>query len=186
MVSLLRSLTEEREIELGQGVKVRVKPVGYARFNRLNAEALIAASRELAAASEEAATPAAVAQLSQKHLDRRMIVESIVGWEGVDDGEGNVPPVTEETWALFSDLYPELATVAVAEIRRPGLLASAEGNGSAPSPNGAAAGARSTAAAAGTSPTSRSTPARGSAAKGPARKTSTARRPKRAGTSPKR
>lgn len=185
MVSLVKTLTEERTIALGQGVTVRIRPVGYARFNRLNAEALMRAARELAAEGEEAAPPAAVAQLSQAYLDRRLIVESVTGWEGVDDGEGNVPPVTEETWALFADLYPELATVAVAEIRRPGLLASAEGNGSAPSPNGAAAGAPSTAGTAAPSPASPSTPAPATAGRATAQKTSTGRPPRKAATSPR-
>lgn len=183
MVSLVRALTEEREVDVGNGVTLRIRPVGFARFARLNAEALIRAQRELIEAGEPEPGGMAIAQLSQAYLSQRLIVESITGWEGVDDGEGNVPPVTEETWALFADLCPEAATIAVAEIRQPGILMAAEGNGYAPSPNGAAAGARNTAGTAGTSRTSRSSPAPDGAAPAPARKMRTRRSPRKAATS---
>lgn len=147
-ISLRKALTEEREIDLGRGVTVRVKPVGFARFSRLNAEALMRAQAELAAAGEGEPAFGAVAALSQTHLNVAMIVETITGWDGVEGEDGAPAPVTAATWALFADICPDLASIVVAEIRQPGVLAACEGNAFAPSPNGAQAGAPSIAAAA--------------------------------------
>lgn len=182
VISLNKALTEERRIDLGRGVAIRVRPVGFARFSRLNLDALLRAQAELAGRSEgeDAPSPMAISALAQLHLDRDLIVASLTGWEGIEDETGAVAPITAETWALFAELHPDLATVAIAEIRMPGLLAAAEGNASAPSPDGDAAGAPNTAGVAPISPTTRASPAPATAATGPARKTSTARSPKTA------
>lgn len=155
VISLNKALTEERRIDLGRGVAIRVRPVGFARFSRLNLDALMRAQAEIAGKGEDAASPMAISALSQLYLDRDLIVASLTGWEGIEDETGAVAPITAETWALFAELHPDLATVAIAEIRMPGLLAAAEGNASAPSPDGDAAGAPNTAEAAPISPTTR-------------------------------
>jgi hypothetical protein len=185
VVSLKKALTEERALDLGRGVTVRIKPVGFARFARLNAEALLRAQAELAAAGEAEPASGAVAVLSQKHLDAALIVESITGWDGIIGEDGLPAPVTTEAWALFADLCPDLASIVVAEIRHPGILAAYEGNACAPSPNGAPAGARNIAAAAPSLPATPASPAPATAATASAPRTRTARSPGKGATSPK-
>jgi hypothetical protein len=184
-ISLRKALTEERSLDLGRGVTVRVKPVGFARFARLNAESLMRAQAELAAAGAGEPSSGAVAVLSQKHLDAALIVESITGWDGVEGEDGLPAPVTAEAWALFADLCPDLASIVVAEIRHPGILAVYEGNASAPSPNGAPAGARNIAAAAPNLPATRASPAPGTAARARAPRKNTDRSPGKGATSPR-
>lgn len=69
---------------------------------------------------------------------------AILDWEGVGDEDGTPLPVTPETVARLMAFWPAFEafqTLCVA----PRLLLDAEGNGSAPLPNGTSAGAPSTA-----------------------------------------
>jgi len=187
MISLTKTLTEERAVALDLGITVHLRPIGLARYSRLNFEAQLKARQALAEAGEMDPDPMSLGQLTSNYLSNEVILGSITGWEGVGDADGNPVPVTPETWALFAELYPGAATMVIAEIRRPGLLAAAEGNGSAPSPGGGPTGAPSTAAAAPSSPAT-ATPgssAPASAAPGPARNTRTRRSPKTDATSPR-
>lgn len=185
-LSLKKQLTEPRRVELGEGVAVTLAPIGLARFSRLNGAALVEAQAQLAAEGRADPTALEISTRAQALLNDQLIVESITAWEGLEDEGGELPEITLETWRLFAAIYPELASLAIAEIRRPGILADAEGNASAPSPSGGQAGAPSIAATAPASPATRGSPAPATGGKAePARSSRTRPDRKRGGTSPK-
>lgn len=128
--------SEPEWIDLGHGVRVRCRRIDTALIARASNDPRVA---ELKEGSE----PATVSVAMAKVLAELAILE----WEGVGDGEGYpVAPSPENVGALL-DLFPIFDAFQTRYVAK-GLMLSAEGNDSAPLPNGTSAGAKDTAAAA--------------------------------------
>ncbi len=143
MAIRLVELFDARSIDLGYGVSVRVRPIGYADLKAAEASALRRA-RERKAALLDA--PDAVAQdaadnrssddemlgLAEELLLDEMVHRFVESWDGVLDEDGLTPaPLTPATWRKFRQGVPMLADVLRAALRRPVDLVVCEGKPSA-------------------------------------------------------
>ena len=118
---------------LGHGVDVLLAPLTTAMFNAARADP------QLAEVAEDAA-PNARALALAKALAHRAVLD----WNGVGDADGNPILPSLEAISSLLDLYPFFEAFNGKYVAK-GLLLSAEGNGSAPSPNGTSAVAMDTA-----------------------------------------
>lgn len=119
-------------VDLLPGVRVRFRPVTPGSYRR----AMRAARAELDVEADEAAANDAAGEA----VSRELIRQGIEAWEGIGDAAGVPAEVTPETVDLFlADVA--LFNAADSKYVAPFVLAQAEKNGSAPSPNGTSAGA---------------------------------------------
>ena len=124
---------EPRWTDLLPGVRVKLAP--------LTSAAMTAAQTDPALLGlPEDATDAETALAVAKALARRLVLD----WEGVGDADGAPIPVSPEAVDALLDLWPAFEAFQ-AKVVAKALLLDAEKNASAPSPNGASAGATATA-----------------------------------------
>jgi hypothetical protein len=124
---------EPRRVELLPGVTLELAP--------LTTAAMTAAQTDPAVlALPEGATDAETALAVAKALARRLVLD----WEGVGDADGAPIPVSPEAVDALLDLWPAFEAFQSKVVAK-ALLLDAEKNVSAPSPNGASAGATATA-----------------------------------------
>ena len=124
---------EPRRVELLPGVTLELAPLSTAAMTAAQTDPAVLALPEDAADAE---TALAVA----KALARRLVLD----WEGVGDAEGAPIPVSPEAVDALVDLWPAFEAFQSKVVAK-ALLLDAEKNASAPSPNGASAGATATA-----------------------------------------
>ena len=122
-----------RWLDLGHGVWVQVVP--------LTTQLMVDARDHPAVAGlpEDASEPA-VALAMAKAVARMAILD----WDGVGDADGKPLPVSEDAIDALLDLFPIFEAFQLQYVSK-GLLMEQEKNGSAPSPTGTSAGARTTA-----------------------------------------
>ena len=120
-------------IDLGHDVSVLVAPLTSALFSAARADPMVT---ELGEESEPGTRATALA----KALGCR----AILNWAGVGDAEGAPIDPSPTAISALLDLYPLFDAFNARYVAK-GLLLSAEGNGSAPSPTGISAGAPSSA-----------------------------------------
>lgn len=158
MIKLGTARKEPLRLDLGVGASILYRPMtsidreaGLAAARRFLEEArggLAAFSRYGVALDSEWIADSDLAIGVAAHINLvEMALRVILSWEGIADAEGESVPVTRENIAalLRDPLYSAMVQEA---IMRPLLDLDAEGNGSASSPNGALAGALTTAPAA--------------------------------------
>ena len=125
--------SEPRWLDLGHSVRIRLAP--------LTTALMVAARADLAvAALPETATPEALALAMAKALARRAVLD----WEGVGDAAGDPLMVSPEGVDALLDIWPVFEAFQTGYVAK-GLVLEQEKNVSAPSPNGASAGATPTA-----------------------------------------
>lgn len=146
MAIRLTDLMGEREVPLGAGVRVTLRPIGFAGMKaaeaaalrqarlRVEGDDLLGARVEQRGPDDEPGAREAreerVAGLAEELLLDAIVMDCVTGWSGVELGDGSGPaPLTPETWAQFRTLVPALADRLRAEIRVPAALVVAEGNG---------------------------------------------------------
>jgi len=124
---------EPRRVELLPGTTLELAP--------LTTAAMTAAQTDPAVLGlPEDATDAETALAVAKALARRLVLD----WDGVGDADGAPIPVSPEAVDALLDLWPAFEAFQ-AKVVAKALLLDAEKNASAPSPNGATAGATATA-----------------------------------------
>lgn len=140
MAIRLTELLETREVPLGHGVKVTLKPVGFAglkaaesaafRRARTRIRAEIEASEAVSAEGDgRAAFEERVAGVAEELLLDELVRSHVTAWSGVLDADGVTPaPLTPENWVLFRTGLPALADRLRAEIRIPSAMVVVEGN----------------------------------------------------------
>ena len=136
----LNPTAQDRVIDLGGGVELTCAPLTSAIFAAARNDPSVIAMVTAGAGPEEA-TLATI-----KAVARRVIKD----WNGVGDAEGNPVDPDPERIDQLLDIWP-LYDAFNARFCGPALILVAEGNGSAPSPNGISVGALDIAASA-TSP----------------------------------
>lgn len=120
--------------DLGHGVRVFARP--------MTTEVRLVAAEVIGPSEDPAATPGQRRQLAWAKAIAAEVVED---WEGIGDVAGEPLPVSVEGLsALLDDMRFYLAFRD--EYLNPALLSAAEGNVSAPSPNGSSAEGATTAA----------------------------------------
>lgn len=148
---------EPRWLDVIPGVRVQVRPIETATSEAAFADAL-ERIRPLVAAAEDAAkagTPLSPEGRSGANaawiqgLQWQFLIEAharygIVAWEGLGDDNGEPLPVTPAACAAFA-AHPSLGREFYRKYRAELDAVDAEGNASAPSPDGATAGAPITA-----------------------------------------
>ena len=124
---------EPRRVELLPGVTLELAPLTTAAMTAAQTDPAVLGLPE---DTTDAETALAVA----KALARRLVLD----WEGVGDADGAPIPVSPEAVDALLDLWPAFEAFQ-AKVVAKALLLDAEKNASAPSPNGATAGATATA-----------------------------------------
>jgi len=124
---------EPRRVELLPGVTLELAPLTTAAMTAAQTDPTLL---DLPEDATDAETALAVA----KALARRIVLD----WEGVGDADGAPIPVSPEAVDALLDLWPAFEAFQ-AKVVAKALLLDAEKNASAPSPNGATAGATATA-----------------------------------------
>ena len=128
------ALSPESEwVDLGRGVRVRVRPITTAL--------VYAARKDPALADLPAGTDQEQIALVMGQSIARL---SIVEWDGVGNEDGEVIDPTPETISALMDIWP-LCQSFMRQCVDPVFTAEAEKKGSAPSPSGSSAGAPPTA-----------------------------------------
>jgi hypothetical protein len=159
MIRLIKA-AERREIELGYGVKVVVRPLST-RVHRAAQHSADRIARQLAYETGLVETaggsihdiPAPHDQDGMRGLRDQLLLQAlarhaIIEWEGVAGEDGiAIDPTPERIDALIRD-YPVLADRFEVEYLRPVYALLAEGNVSGAAPNGTSAVAPTTADAA--------------------------------------
>lgn len=132
------ALSPESEwVDLGRGVRVRVRPITTAL--------VYAARKDPALADLPAGTDQDQIALVMGQSIARL---SIVEWDGVGNEDGEVIDPTPETISALMDIWP-LCQSFMRQCVDPVFTAETEKKGSAPSPSGSSAGAPPTATPAG-------------------------------------
>ncbi len=125
--------SEPRWLDLGHGVRIRLAP--------LTTALMVAARADLAVAIlPETVAPEALALAMAKALARRAVLD----WEGVGDASGDPLMLSPEGVDALLDVWPVFEAFQTGYVAK-GLILEQEKNVSAPSPNGASAGATTTA-----------------------------------------
>src|SRR6056297_3194485 len=124
---------EPRRVELLPGATLELAPLTTAVMTAAQTDAAVL---DLPEDATDAETALAVA----KALARRLVLD----WDGVGDADGAPIPVSPEAVDALLDLWPAFEAFQ-AKVVAKALLLDAEKNVSAPSPNGATAGATATA-----------------------------------------
>ena len=124
---------EPRRVELLPGVTLELAPLSTAAMTAAQTDPAVLAL-------PEDATDAETALAVAKALARRLVLD----WEGVGDADGAPIPVAPEAVDALLDLWPAFEAFQSKVVAK-ALLLDAEKNASAPSPNGASAGATATA-----------------------------------------
>ena len=125
--------SEQRWLDLGHGVRIRLAP--------LTTALMVAARADLAVATlPETAAPEALALAMAKALARRAVLD----WEGVGDAAGDPLVLSPEGVDALLDVWPVFEAFQTGYVAK-GLVLEQEKNASAPSPSGASAGATPTA-----------------------------------------
>lgn len=144
MAIRLSDLLGPRTVELGYGVTVTLRPVGYADLKAAEAAALRGARTRLSALREagdlvaggvEAAErfEADVAGLAEELMLDELVARHAASWAGVLDVDGErEAPLTRETWIKFRRGLPYLADRLRLAFREPAGLVVSEGEPSAP------------------------------------------------------
>jgi hypothetical protein len=120
-------------LDLAPGLRLLVAPLTTALMVSARADPAIEALPE-GAGQEDLALAMA----------RAVARRAVLDWEGVGDDAGNIVPVTPEGIDALLEIWPVFEAFQTQYVAR-GLLLDAEKNASAPSPNGASAGATATA-----------------------------------------
>lgn len=148
MIRLSPLLTEERDVPLGMGVTIRLRPVTYsgikaveqrafrqararlAAVSALGAEALDAASMNGGADPEAiAAYNDEIVGVAEELMLDALVARFAVSWEGVANETGEAAaPLTPENWRMLREGFPFMADLVRAALHRPVNLAAAEGN----------------------------------------------------------
>ena len=132
------ALSPESEwVDLGRGVRVRVRPITTALVYAARKDPAIA---DLPAGADQEQ----IALVMGQSIARLSIVE----WDGVGNEDGEVIDPTPETISALMDIWP-LCQSFMRQCVDPVFTAEAEKKGSAPSPSGSSAGAPPTATPAG-------------------------------------
>ena len=151
------AVPKNRVIDLLGGVKLTVRP----RTSGLEAAATSEATRRVAAIQREAddqasagqpldatgfngANEAAINGLFWQYQTEALLRLATVSWEGVGDAEGSPLPLSADACAAFAAV-PSLAGAFRAAYDESTLMQVAEGNGSAPTSDGATGRVGSTA-----------------------------------------
>ncbi|MFO7853915.1 MAG: hypothetical protein R6V44_01570, partial [Paracoccaceae bacterium] len=124
---------EPRRVELLPGVTLQLAPLTTAAMTAAQTDAAVLGL-------PEGATDAETALSVAKALARRLVLD----WDGIGDANGDPIPVSPEAVDALLDLWPAFEAFQAKVIAK-ALLLDAEKNASAPSPNGASAGATATA-----------------------------------------
>lgn len=142
------------------GVVVDFGPISYAQWRAAEARAGRMARERMPEAAisamEVVLAGDRATEAERRHRDRMeglaaeilltsLVEEHATGWAGVEDEAGNPVPLTPDTWAALCRAYPMVAEAIMSHLSLPAGLLSAEGNASAPSPNGRSAGERESA-----------------------------------------
>lgn len=146
-LTLARALRERRTIDLGGGVEMDVKAIGYAEWKAAEARAFRLAQDRLEDAGSTALASVLAGEDGAEYRDRisglaaeilldALVQEAGLGWRGVADEAGEPLPLTRETWAMFRRQFPWHADRALAGIQNPALAVEREGNGSGRSSSG--------------------------------------------------
>ena len=120
-------------LDLGHGVRVKLRPLTTALMVAARGDPVVQALGEHAGDEESALAFA-----------RALARVAILDWEGVGDAEGNPIPVSAEAIDALLDLWPLFEAFQTGYVAK-GLLLEQEKNASSPLPNGSSAGARDTA-----------------------------------------
>ena len=120
-------------IDLLPGVRVKLTPLTSAVMAAAQSDPAVLAIGEGASDAEKAMVVA-------KAIARLIVID----WDGVGDAHGKPVPVTPESVEALLDVWPAFEAFQ-AKVVAKALLLDAEKNASAPSPNGATAGATATA-----------------------------------------
>ena len=132
------ALSPESEwVDLGRGVRVRVRPITTALVYAARKDPAIA---DLPAGADQEQ----IALVMGQSIARLSIVE----WDGVGNEDGEVIDPTPETISALMEIWP-LCQSFMRQCDDPVFTAEAEKKGSAPSPSGSSAGAPPTATPAG-------------------------------------
>lgn len=148
-----RSIHQERTIPLGYGVSMTFRPFTYAEYKEIRAAAYKMARENLspqAQASMEIVDDEDMPKEVEHELQGRvehwvlllLIVRFCRSWEGLltEDEETETPaPINIGYAGSFLDSFPGAAEVLGRQLLMPYKMVEQEGNGSAPSPNGASA-----------------------------------------------
>ena len=131
------------------GVRVWVPPLDVAALRAAEYRAMKAASEAKATAGipdDEPASDAQVGVLEGAFTQGRIraLADRIVKWEGVVDEQGVPLPVTPEALDAFA-AHPQAGLAFIRAYEQPVKAVVAEGNGSAPSSDGASVEGRNTA-----------------------------------------
>lgn len=131
-----------RWIDLLPGLRLQVAPITATMLARAQtAMPKVEPEIDPVSGEEKATGPDFVWQAM---FDTEVAKRCIVGWEGVSSDSGDPLPVSPEAIAALMDIHP-IHTLFRSLVMAPALLLAAEGNGSAPLPNGVSAGAQNTA-----------------------------------------
>lgn len=142
MAIRLAALFATREVDLGYGVTVTLKPLGFADLKAAEAASLRGARERLLAlrdASDQVADPdarsldAELAGLAEEMMLDELVARHASNWTGVVDEDGVTPvELNRDTWRRFRQGVPFLADKLRLEFRMPLNMVVAEGNPSAP------------------------------------------------------
>jgi hypothetical protein len=116
-------------LDLGHGVRFRVAP--------LTTALMVAARSDPALEDLPEDAPDDVRALA---FAKAIAVRAILDWEGVGDASGQPVAPSPDTIGALLELYPLFEAFQLSYVAK-GLALDAEKNASAPSPNGASAGA---------------------------------------------
>jgi hypothetical protein len=120
-------------LDLGHGVRVRLRPLTTALMVAARGDPAVQALGEDASDEESALTFA-----------KALAKVAILDWEGVGDADSNPIPVSPEAIDALLDLWPLFEAFQTGYVAK-GLLLEQEKNASSPLPTGSSAGARDTA-----------------------------------------
>ena len=131
------------------GVRVRVPPLDVAALRMAEYRAMKAAADAKAAAGipdDEAPTDAQIGIVEGAFTQGRIraMAERIVEWEGVVGEDGAALPITPDALDAFA-AHPQAGLAFIRAYEQPVKAVVAEGNGSAPSSDGASVEGRNTA-----------------------------------------
>ena len=124
---------EPRWHELAPGVRVQLRPLTTALMVATRSDPDVEAVPDETSDEERAL-------IFAKALARR----AVLGWEGVGDADGNAIAPSPDAIDALLDIWPIFEAFQLVYVSK-GLLLEQEKNVSAPSPNGASAGATATA-----------------------------------------
>jgi len=152
MLKLRLNHAEPLSLDLGNGVKVVVPPLGVAALRAAefaSFAAYSAAKGEMGLGDDAPVPPEESAVLEGVFAEARIrsLASKITSWEGIVGEDEKPLPVTPEALDAFAK-HPALGSAFVRAYDASALEVVKEGNGSAPSGGGKVKGAKATAAAA--------------------------------------